>query len=97
MEIKNVITIDNLTSDSVSVKTQRVLVEDSGVETALGMPTRKAYENSESGRLELAAEVFEQYFSGIIAVWGNTATVQNYDNETEETAENGKNNENMGD
>lgn len=40
MEIKNVITVDNLTTESVSVKTQRVLIEDNGTETALGLPSR---------------------------------------------------------
>ena len=75
MEIKNIITIDNLTTDSVSVKTQRMLLEDNGSETALGSPSRKAYINSESGRTELAAKVSEPYFSGIIAVWGNNTTV----------------------
>ena len=68
MEIKNVITVDNLTTLSVSVKTQRVLIEDNDIETALGLPSRKAYTNSNDGRTELAAEV--PYFSGIIAVWG---------------------------
>lgn len=70
MEIKNVITVDNLTTESVSVKTQRVLIEDNGTETALGLPSRKAYTNSNDGRTELAAEVQEPYFSAIIAVWG---------------------------
>lgn len=70
MEIKNVITVDNLTTESVSVKTQRVLIEDNDIETALGLPSRKAYTNSNDGRTELAAEVPEPYFSGIIAVWG---------------------------
>ncbi|MFR7820728.1 hypothetical protein [Candidatus Pseudoruminococcus sp.] len=71
MEIKNVITVDNLTTESVSVKTQRVLIEDNGTETTLGLPSRKAYANSNDGRTELAAEVPEPYFSGIIAVWGD--------------------------
>lgn len=71
MEIKNVITVDNLTTESVSVKTQRVLIEDNGTETALGLPSRKAYVNSDDGRTELAAEVQEPYFSAIIAVWGD--------------------------
>lgn len=70
MEIKNVITVDNLTTESVSVKTQRVLIEDDGIETALGLPSRKAYINGDSGRSELAAEVPEPYFSAILAVWG---------------------------
>ena len=70
MEIKNVITVDNLTTESVSVKTQRVLIEDNGTETALGLPSRKAYINGDSGRSELAAEVPEPYFSAILAVWG---------------------------
>lgn len=71
MEIKNVITVDNLTTESVSVKTQRVLIEDDGIETALGLPSRKAYTNSNDGRTELAVEVQEPYFSAIISVWGN--------------------------
>lgn len=74
MEIKNVITVDNLTTLSVSVKTQRVLIEDNGdngTETALGLPSRKAYTNSNDGRTELAAEVQEPYFSAIISVWGD--------------------------
>lgn len=75
MEIKNVITIDNLTTDSVSVKTQRVLIEDNGSETALGSPSRKAYINSEGGRAELTKEIKEPYFSAILAVWGDNATV----------------------
>lgn len=70
MEIKNVITVDNLTTLSVSVKTQRVLIEDNDIETALGLPSRKAYTNSNDGRTELAAEVPEPYFSAILAVWG---------------------------
>ena len=70
MEIKNVITVDNLTTLSVSVKTQRVLIEDNDIETALGLPSRKAYTNSNDGRTELAAEVTEPYFSAILAVWG---------------------------
>lgn len=71
MEIKNVITVDNLTTESVSLKTQRVLIEDDGTETALGLPSRKAYTNSNDGRTELAVEVQEPYFSAIISVWGN--------------------------
>lgn len=70
MEIKNVITVDNLTTESVSVKTQRVLIEDNGTETALGLPSRKAYINGDNGRSELVAEVPEPYFSAILAVWG---------------------------
>lgn len=70
MEIKNVITVDNLTTKSVSVKTQRVLIEDDGTETALGLPSRKAYVNSADDRAELKTEVQEPYFSGILAVWG---------------------------
>ena len=71
MDIKTVITVDNLTTESVSVKTQRVLIEDNGTETALGLPSRKAYTNSNDGRTELAVEVQEPYFSAIISVWGN--------------------------
>lgn len=47
-----------------------MLIEDDGTETALGLPSRKAYINGDSGRSELAAEVPEPYFSAILAVWG---------------------------
>ncbi|MCI5654853.1 MAG: hypothetical protein SOT80_09535 [Candidatus Pseudoruminococcus sp.] len=62
MEIKNVITIDNFIAKSVSVKTQRVLIEDNGTETVFGLPNRKAYVNSSDGRTELKAELQEPYF-----------------------------------
>lgn len=74
MEIKNAITIDNLTADSVSVKTQRVLVEDSGI-YPVGSPNRKAYMNSESGRAKLAADVPDPYCTAVLEVWGEDTTV----------------------
>lgn len=80
MNTKNIITLDNLTADSVSVKTQRTLLEDNNIETLLGEPHRKAYINSESGRQKLVAEVEEPYKSAILNVWGSTPTVT----ETEE-------------
>ena len=69
MEIKNIITIDNLTADSVSVKTQRVLVEN-GVEYSIGNPIRTSYMNTISSREQLINDVPEPYCSAIIDVWG---------------------------
>lgn len=81
MEIKNVITIDNLTADSVSVKTQRVLLENS-VEYAVGNPVRTSYINNTQSREELINNVPEPYCSAIIDVWGEN-TVSEEQNITE--------------
>jgi hypothetical protein len=54
--------IKYLTKDSVSV------VNENGI--------WKAYENSERGRKELQAEVPEPYSSEILAVWGDTPTIE---------------------
>lgn len=68
------IDLDMLNQNSVSVKTQRYLLEN-GQELLVGQPHRRAYVNSVQGREQLAAEVTEPYLSAILAVWGDTATV----------------------
>ena len=67
MEIKNVITIDHLTTDSVSVKTQRVLVDSTG-SYPLGEPSRTSY--TKDCVETLIDEVSEPYLSAILSVWG---------------------------
>ena len=68
------ITLDMLTPDSVSIKTQRYAVID-GVEYPIGDPWRRAYVNSSSGRQQVQDEVPEPYRSAIFAVWSETPTI----------------------
>lgn len=66
-------TLDALTTNSVSVKTQQYTTIDD-VEYAIGQPHRKAYINSTAGRVAIADLPTDQY-NAIMAVWGDTATV----------------------
>ncbi len=66
--------IDNLNIYGVSVKKQGYITMD-GVTYNVGEPHRKAYSNSIEGRAELQEEVSDPYYSAIMAVWGNEATV----------------------
>ena len=68
------ITLDMLTADSVSVKTQRYTTVD-GQEYPIGQPHRKAYINSEKGRDEVQSELPEAQRNAIFAIWGDTPTV----------------------
>lgn len=62
------ITVDMLTTESVSVERQKVL-EVEGTEYSVGAPHRTAYQNTWAGRADLLAEVPEPYYGSIIAVW----------------------------
>lgn len=68
------ITLDMLTQDSVSVKTQRYVVID-GQEYPIGEPHRRAYVNSVRGRQAVQDEVPEPHRSAIFALWGENPTV----------------------
>ena len=72
--MKEIITIDELNSNSVSVKRERV-VEIEGAEYKLPNPTRKAYVNSINGRNELEEELSEPYLAAVLTVWGDNPTV----------------------
>lgn len=67
-------TLDMLTADSVSVKTQKYVVVD-GVEYPIGEPHRRAYVNDEAGRAAVQDELPEAQANAILAVWGDTPTV----------------------
>ena len=75
METKTKITIDMLTSDSVSIKTQ-TFIEFEGEEKEI-KDNRKAYINSIAGREELQNEQAENTVSAVFAMWGDEATVVN--------------------
>ncbi len=68
------ITLDMLTQDSVSVKTQKYIVIE-GKEYPIGEPNRKAYINSIRGRKEVEEELPKAYKNAIFAIWGDTPTV----------------------
>lgn len=72
--MEEIITIDLLTQNSVSVKRQKTIVAD-GMTYAIGDPHRCAYVNSAFGREQLAEDVPEPYCGAIIAVWGDVPTV----------------------
>lgn len=68
------ITLDMLTNDTVSVKTQDFATID-GQQYAIGQPHRKAYVNSAEGRAAVSAELPTAQANAIMAVWGDTPTV----------------------
>lgn len=74
MDIKTTITLDMLTSDSVSVLKQQYITLD-GVNIKVGDNVRNAYMNTQSGREQLKSILPEEYYNAVIAVWGDTPTV----------------------
>lgn len=66
--MKEIITLDMLTTKSVSVKTERFIEEDGKV-LPVGKPHRKLYENNEEGRREVIEELPEQYQNAIFTIW----------------------------
>lgn len=69
------IVLDALSPDSVSIKTERIVTME-GETFALGNPHRCAYINSRTGRERLCSEVAEPYLSAVLAVWGDTPTLE---------------------
>ena len=74
MELKEKITLDMLTKDSVSVLRQQFLTFN-GEEMQVGGNIRNAYMNNESGREQLRAVLSDEYYNAVMAVWGSEATV----------------------
>ena len=68
MEIKEIITLDMLTKVGVSVLRQRV-IEIGGTEMQVGGNVRNAYMNCENDREILKAELSEDYYNAVMAVW----------------------------
>lgn len=69
MEIKEKITLDMLTKDSVSVLRQKFVVIDEK-EVQIGENVRNAYMNCEEDKLLLKEQLSEEYYNAIMAVWG---------------------------
>lgn len=68
MELKEKITLDMLTKEGVSVLRQKFVVID-GTEMQVGGNVRNAYMNCENDREILKAELSEEYYNAVMAVW----------------------------
>ena len=83
MELKEKITLDMLTKDSVSVLRQQFLTFN-GEEMQVGGNIRNAYMNDESGREQIRKVLSDEYYNAVMAVWGTELTVEE-PTESEET------------
>lgn len=68
MELKEKITLDMLTKDSVSVLRQK-FINLGGEDVQVGENVRNAYTNCESDREILKEQLSEEYYNAIMAVW----------------------------
>ena len=68
MELKEKITLDMLTKDSVSVLRQQFL-NFNGEEMQVGGNIRNAYMNDESGREQIRKVLSDEYYNAVMAVW----------------------------
>ena len=75
MEIKEKITLDMLTSDSVSILKQQYITID-GTDIKVGDNIRNAYMNTQTEREYLKEVLPEDYYNAVLAVWGDTPTVE---------------------
>lgn len=70
MELKEKITLDMLTKDSVSVLRQK-FISLNGADVQVGENVRNAYMNCEEDRKILREQLSEEYYNAVIAVWSN--------------------------
>lgn len=75
MELKEKITLDMLTKDSVSVLRQQFLTFN-GEKMQVGVNIRNAYMNDESGSEQLRKVLSDEYYNAVMAVWGTEPTVE---------------------
>ena len=68
MELKEKITLDMLTKDSVSVLRQQFLTFN-GEEMQVDGNIRNAYMNDESGREQIRKVLSDEYYNAVMAVW----------------------------
>lgn len=74
MEIKEKITLDMLTTDSVSVLKQQYISVD-GTDIRVGENVRNSFMNTQSEREQLRVKLPEEFYNAVIAVWGNAPTI----------------------
>lgn len=80
MEIQEEKTVDMLTSQSVSILTQK-FIELDGIKTQVGNNNRCAYVNSEPGRQSLQENEPSEVVSAVFAIWGNEPNVEDPSNQ----------------
>lgn len=68
MELKEKITLDMLTKDSVSVLRQK-FVNLGGEDVQVGENVRNAYKNGDEDKSILKEQLSEEYYNAIMAVW----------------------------
>ena len=68
MELKEKITLDMLTKDSVSVLRQK-FINLGGEVVQVGENVRNAFTNCEDDRKILKEQLSEEYYNAIMAVW----------------------------
>lgn len=73
--MEKVITIDNLTIYSVTIKAQKTIMIE-GEKYEAGLPNFRFYTNSVKGREELEKEVPTHYLNAIFSIWGDTPTIE---------------------
>ncbi|MCL1903982.1 MAG: hypothetical protein FWF94_06160 [Oscillospiraceae bacterium] len=71
MNIEKRITLDMLTSESVSILTQRFIEGEQ-----LGKDHRQAFSNSVHGRAGIAAALDESHLTAVMAIWGESPTIE---------------------
>lgn len=74
MEIREEKTVDMLTTDSVSILTQK-FIEIDGVKTQVGNNRRCAYVNSKTSREDLQKDQPKDVVTSVFAIWGDTPTI----------------------
>ena len=68
MQIKEKITLDMLTKDSVSVLRQKFITLN-GEDVQVGGNVRNAYTNCEDDKKNLKEQLSEEYYNAVMAVW----------------------------
>ena len=82
MDIQESKTVDMLTKESVSIRTQKFVVLD-GAKTQVGNNHRCSYSNSEQGRQNLQTAEPEPVVQAVLAIWGDEPSVtDNLESET---------------
>lgn len=74
MEIKEKITLDMLTTDSVSVLKQQYISVD-GTDIKVGENVRNTFMNTQTEREQLKAKLPEEFYNGVMAVWGDAPKI----------------------
>lgn len=69
MELKEKVTLDMLTSESVSVLKQQFITVN-GVEMQVGSNERNSFSNTKEDREVLKNVLSDEYYTAVIAVWG---------------------------